>query len=61
MLGRTRPVALRNYRWLMLEAEAESYEDVSTWGQAVKGDRAFADRVLQAGKEMGSVVAYGII
>jgi REP element-mobilizing transposase RayT len=51
MLGRTRPVALRNYRWLMREAEAESYEDVSSWGQAVKGDRAFADRALQAAGE----------
>lgn len=51
MLGRTRPVALRNYRLLMREAEAESYEDVSSWGQAVKGDRAFADRALQAAGE----------
>lgn len=30
-------MALRNYRWLMRETEAESYEDVSSWGQASKG------------------------
>jgi len=48
MLGRSRSVAVRSYRRLMREEVEEPYEDVLTWGGAVKGDEAFADRVLQS-------------
>lgn len=48
MLGRRRPAAIREYRRLMRETVDEPYEDVASWGQAVKGDEGFADRVLQA-------------
>lgn len=47
MLGRGRSAAVREYRRLMREV-SEPYEDVATWGQAVKGDEAFADRMLQS-------------
>ena len=48
MLGRSRSAAVRSYRRLMREEIEEPYEDVLTWGGAVKGDEAFADRVLQS-------------
>ncbi len=48
MLGRSRSAAVRSYRRLMREAIEEPYEAVASWGQAVKGDEAFADRVLQS-------------
>src|SRR5262249_13306831 len=48
MLGRSRSVAVREYRRLMREELEEPYEDVPNWGGMVKGDEAFADRVLQA-------------
>ncbi len=51
MLGRRRSAAIREYRRLMREAVEERYEDVPSWGQAVKGDEGFADRVLQAAGE----------
>jgi putative transposase len=51
MLGRRRSRAIRGYRSLMREAVGEPYEEVATWGQAVKGDEAFADRVLQEAGE----------
>jgi len=47
MLGSRRSAAVRAYRRLMREEVEEPYEDVPSWGQAVKGDEAFADRVLQ--------------
>ena len=51
MLGRGRSAAIREYRRLMREAVEEPYDEVATWGQAVKGDEAFADRVLQEAGE----------
>ncbi len=51
MLGRGRAEAIRGYRKLMRAEAEESYEDVATWGQAVKGEQAFADRVLQEAGE----------
>ncbi len=51
MLGRRRSAAIRSYRRLMCEDVQEPYEQVPSWGQAVKGDEAFADRVLQAAGE----------
>lgn len=38
---------MREYRRLLREEVEEPYEVVPSWG-AVKGDEAFADRVLQA-------------
>jgi chromosomal replication initiation ATPase DnaA len=35
----------------MREELEEPYEKVETWGQAVKGNEAFADRILQAAGE----------
>jgi len=35
----------------MRDVAEEPYEEVATWGQAVKGDEAFADRVLQEAGE----------
>jgi putative transposase len=51
MLGRGRSAAIRGYRKLMREELEEPYENVETWGQAIKGNEAFADRVLQAAGE----------
>jgi REP-associated tyrosine transposase len=51
MLGRRRSAAIRDYRRLMREVVEEPYDEVATWGQAVKGDEAFADRVLQEAGE----------
>lgn len=51
MLGRGRSAAIRGYRKLMREELEEPYEKVETWGQAVKGDEAFADRMLKAAGE----------
>jgi putative transposase len=51
MLGSRRSAAVRSYRRLMREEIQEPYEDVPSFGQAVKGDEAFAGRVLQAAGE----------
>ena len=51
MLGRRRSAAIREYRRLMRKVVEEPYDEVATWGQAVKGDEAFADRVLQEAGE----------
>ena len=51
MMGRGRSAAIREYRRLMREAVEEPYDEVATWRQAVKGDEAFADRVLQEAGE----------
>jgi putative transposase len=51
MLATRRSTAVRRYRRLMREKVEESYEDVPSFSQAVKGDETFADRVLQAAGE----------
>jgi hypothetical protein len=51
MLGRGRSAAVRKYRKLMREELGEPYEEVESWGQAVKGDEAFADRAFQEAGE----------
>ena len=48
MLGNRRSAAVRRYRQLMREEIEQPYEDVPSFGHAVKGEEAFADRVLQA-------------
>jgi REP element-mobilizing transposase RayT len=47
LLGPTRRVAMARYRRLMGDQVEESYEDVKSYAQAIKGDEAFADRVLR--------------
>lgn len=47
MLGTRRSAAVRAYRQLMREEIEQPYEDVASWGQAVKGDKAFADLAFQ--------------
>jgi putative transposase len=47
LLGPTRGVAVARYRRLMGDQVEESYEDVKSYAQAIKGDEAFADRVLR--------------
>jgi REP element-mobilizing transposase RayT len=59
MLGNRRSAAVREYRRLMREEVEEPYEDVPSWGGAVKGDEAFADRILQTVGEP-SVVPRGM-
>jgi putative transposase len=49
LLGPTRRVATARYRKLMGDQVEESYEDIQSYAQAVKGDKAFADRVLREG------------
>jgi chromosomal replication initiation ATPase DnaA len=51
MLGRGRSAAIRGYRRLMSEELKEPYEKVESWGQAVKGDEAFANRPFQEAGE----------
>jgi hypothetical protein len=38
------------YRRFMGEKEAESYEDLRSYAQAIKGDEEFAQRVLKAAR-----------
>src|SRR5262249_30350954 len=47
MLGHGRSAAIRGYRRLMREELEEPYEKAETWGQAVRGEEAFADRFLR--------------
>jgi putative transposase len=47
LLGPTRRVATARYRRLMGDQVEESYEDVQSYAQAIKGDKAFAERVLR--------------
>jgi hypothetical protein len=47
MLGSRRSAAIRAYRRLMREELEQPYEDVASWGQAVKGDRPFADLAFE--------------
>lgn len=48
LFGRGRKVAVSRYRRFMGEKEAESYENLRSYAQAIKGDEAFAERVLRA-------------
>ena len=41
-------MAVREYRRLMREEIAEPYDEVASWGQVIKGEETFADRVLQS-------------
>src|ERR1700693_6583400 len=43
-----RRVAVSRYRRFMGEKEAESYEDLKSYAQAIKGDEEFAQRVLRS-------------
>ncbi len=47
MLGTRRSAAIRAYRQLMREEVEAPYEEVASWGQAVKGDKPFADIAFQ--------------
>jgi len=47
LLGPTRRIAAATYRKLMGEEVEEDYENVESYAQAVKGDKAFADRILR--------------
>lgn len=47
ILGRGRLMATRAYRRLMREQLDEPYETLAAWGQAVKGDEAFADEAFR--------------
>jgi putative transposase len=56
LLGPTRRIATARYRRLMGEEVAESYEDLQSHAQAIKGDEAFAERVLrEAGRSKSRV------
>jgi hypothetical protein len=51
LLGPTRRIAAARYQKLMGDQVEASYEDIRSYAKAVKGDKAFADRVLrEAGK-----------
>jgi len=45
-LAQVRKEALSTYRRLMASRDEQSYEDVPTYGVAIKGDREFADRTF---------------
>ena len=47
LLGARRSAAIRAYRKLMREEVEVPYEEVASWGQAVKGDKPFADQAFQ--------------
>jgi putative transposase len=47
LFGRGRKVAVARYRRFMGEKDAEPYEDLKTYAQAIKGDEAFAQRALE--------------
>jgi REP element-mobilizing transposase RayT len=47
LLGPTRRVATARYRRLMGDQVKESYEDVQSYAQAIKGDKAFAELALR--------------
>jgi putative transposase len=48
MLGNRRSAAVRGYRRLMREGVEEPYEELRSFGQAVKGEEAFANRMLES-------------
>jgi putative transposase len=47
LLGPTQRVAAARYRRLMGDEVEETYEDVQSYAQAIKEDKAFAERVLR--------------
>ena len=47
LLGPTRRVATARYRRLMGDQMEENYEDVQSYAQAIKGEKAFVERVLR--------------
>jgi hypothetical protein len=47
LLGPTKKIASARYRKLMREKVAEPYEDLQSHARAIKGDKAFAERVLR--------------
>src|SRR6185295_936009 len=51
LLGRTRSSAAARYRHLMREPVDQPYEELQAHGQVVKGDEAFADRILEEAAE----------
>jgi putative transposase len=51
MLAVHRSAAVREYRRLMGDTESEAYDEVRSHAQVVKGDDAFADRVLREAGE----------
>ncbi len=59
LFGRGRKVAVSRYRRFMGEKEAESYEDLKSYAQAIKGDETFAERALKAAGQ-NPVVKMGV-
>ena len=51
MLGRSRAAAVRGYRRLMREEPEDSYEEARSFGQVVKGEEEFAERMLSLASE----------
>lgn len=51
MLGPTHGLAVSRYRRLMAEEEAESYESLPGYARAIKGEKAFAQRILREAGE----------
>ncbi len=51
LLGRTPSSSAEGYRRLMRDASAKPYDDLPAHGQIVKGEEAFADRILEEAGE----------
>jgi putative transposase len=51
ILGRTRRLAVSRYRRLMEDEEGESYESLASYARAIKGEEAFAERILREAGE----------
>jgi REP element-mobilizing transposase RayT len=51
MLGPTHGLAVSRYRRLMAEEEGESYESLPGYARAIKGEKAFAQRILREAGE----------
>jgi putative transposase len=51
LLGRTRSSAAAGYRRLMRDKSEQPYDELPAHGQIVKGEEAFADRVLEEAGE----------
>jgi hypothetical protein len=52
-------IAVAKYRRFMGEKDVESYEDLKSYAQAIKGDELFAQRMLKAAGQ-GSVPRMGL-
>jgi putative transposase len=52
MLAARRSAAVRQYRRLMGDTESEAYDELRSHAQVVKGDEAFANRVLRDAGEV---------